>query len=557
MNVLSRLAHLIGGIGLSRKALQESNRRLREEVAERRRAEEALREAKERLEARVAERTRELFESNQDLFAKNEELTETEERLREAKEAAEAASRAKSAFLANMSHEIRTPMNSILGFSQLLRQEPDLTPSQREYLEIIDGAGEHLLTLIDDVLEMSKIEAGRITLRPAPFDLLNLLEELERLFRPRAEGKGLRLLVERGEVPVRWIVGDEGKLRQVLVNLLGNAVKFTQEGGITLRLETRRERGKLRLRAEVEDTGPGIAEEEMGHLFRPFEQTRAGREAGGGTGLGLRISREYLRLMGGDVIVHSRPGEGSLFGFDIPVREAPAPAPAPAGHPGPGLPPGAVAPRILVADDQAMNRKLLCRMLEPLGFKVRQASDGEEALAIHGSWRPDLILMDIKMPRMDGIEAIQRIRTAEKDGSRVPIAAVTASAFEEDRRRIREAGADDFLRKPFRRTELLKKIGGLLGIELDPAGGIPAEPSGRRGPRECDDGAVRELLARLPRELRERLGSAVRDGDYFLLLELTDLVEETSVPLASELRAMAQGMEFRRLIELLGEEETP
>jgi len=224
--------------------------------------------------------------------------------------------------------------------------------------------------------------------------------------------------------------------------------------------------------------------------------------------------------------------------------------------------------KILLAEDNPKDVELTLEALKEsnLANRVAVVRDGVEAmeyLRCQGAYAdrepglPSVLFLDIKMPRMDGIEAIQRIRTAEKDGSRVPIAAVTASAFEEDRRRIREAGADDFLRKPFRRTELLKKIGGLLGIELDPAGGIPAEPSGRRGPRECDDGAVRELLARLPRELRERLGSAVRDGDYFLLLELTDLVEETSVPLASELRAMAQGMEFRRLIELLGEEETP
>ena len=248
-----------------------------------------------------------------------------EEKLIEAKQAADAANRAKSVFLANMSHEIRTPMNAILGFAQLLQLDTATTPQQKQYLETINSSGEHLLSVINDILEMSKIEAGRTTLTPVSFDLHVLLDDLERMFQLRTHAKDLRLSVVRDAAVPRFIMADEGKLRQVLINLLGNAVKFTDRGGIQVRLHVRGERpSPLHLEVEVEDTGPGISEEEMGQLFRPFQQTSVGTRTGGGTGLGLAISHQFVRLMGGNISVRSQVDKGSVFCFDIPLQEGAA-----------------------------------------------------------------------------------------------------------------------------------------------------------------------------------------------------------------------------------------
>src|SRR4051812_3609707 len=376
------------------------------------------------------------------------------------------ANRAKSVFLANMSHEIRTPMNAILGFSQLMLRDQDLTPRQCQYLGTINRSGEHLLALINDILEMSKIEAGRTTPNPSTFDLPALLNDLEMMFRVRTDEKRLSFAVALiGDVP-QFIVTDINKLRQVFINVLGNAVKFTEQGGIGLRVRADREGAAgPRLRVEIEDTGPGISADELGKLFRHFEQTKTGQQTGTGTGLGLAISREFVRLMGGDITVSSQVGRGSVFVVNLPMKEGDAQAVQAKDNPRHvlRLEPGQSACRVLIADDVEDNRQLLAQLLAPVGFEVRLAANGAEAVRGFEEWRPHLILMDFRMPVMDGHEAIRRIRAAA-GGLEPKIIAVTASAMDENRQELLEIGADDFLSKPFREADLFQKIHTHTGV---------------------------------------------------------------------------------------------
>ena len=480
------------------------------------------------------------------------ERARSEEQLRTAKKSAESASQAKSVFLANMSHEIRTPMNAILGFSQLMLREPDLTASQRQHLDTINRSGEHLLALINDILEMSKIEAGRVKLQPVNFDLYSMLDDLDRLFRLRTDARQLQFSIQRQNGVPQFIKADESKLRQIFINLIGNAVKFTEQGGIFVRVGSQHGSGKsLRLRGEVEDTGPGIAADELPRLFRQFEQTETGQRAGAGTGLGLTISREFTRLMDGDMEVASELGRGTTFSFEVTVEEGEAIAAKDKSdrrrvlH----LSEGQKEIRVLVADDRAENRELLQKMLEPIGFATRTVNDGLEALETFESWSPHLVLMDLRMPRLDGIQAIRRIRALPKHG-KTPIIVITASAFQADRHHVMDAGGDDFIGKPFRERELYDKIGRLTGAKYIYDEETPKVDVTRKEPVLSKE----KLTAAIPAELRDQLRDAILRADLDAMLAVVDNVQAWNPEIANELRNRLEYFDYQGVLTLLESE---
>ena len=464
------------------------------------------------------------------------------------------ASQAKSVFLANMSHEIRTPMNAILGFSQILLKDPALAANHRQHLEIVARSGEHLLELIDDILEMSKIEAGRTPLAPASFNLRGLITDLTNMFQMRAENNGLGFAVSVAPSVPAVVLADEKKLRQILINLLGNAFKFTEKGLIRCGVAVRQEAdGGLRLCADVEDTGPGVAAIDAERIFQAFEQAETGAGARGGTGLGLTISRRFARLMGGDITVESEVGRGSRFRLDIPVAVGTSGGTTPSDlrRRVVGIKAGLGPFHVLVVDDEPANRLLLVEMLRAVGFGTREATSGEEALTLATEWSPDAILMDVRMPGMDGLEAIRRLREREPQ-RRIPIIAVSASAFEDDRRQALAAGASSFFGKPFRESELLEKLRAGLGIEYVYVAEVPHEAAEPGGLDDAPAGPPRLLLpAKTVEELRQAAGSA----DYGRLIEILDAMASANPETMTVLREIVERFDYSALLNRIGATE--
>jgi two-component system, sensor histidine kinase and response regulator len=521
-----------------------------------------------------------------------------------AKQAADAANRAKSEFLANMSHELRTPLNAILGFTQVMGRDRTLSTEHQQHIGIISRSGEHLLELINDILQMSKIEAGRITLNAHSFDLYSLLDDIKVMLQLKALSKGLQLIFDYTLDVPQYVKTDEGKLREVLINLLGNAIKFTREGCVMLKVKRQTSKSfahasmfemqvaepsmvkneeqefsqspilDCRLYFEVEDTGPGIASEELNKLFITFGQTETGRKSHQGTGLGLAISQNFVQLMGGNITVNSIVGKGTTFAFDIPVAlaEASEIQTPPEIRKVIRLAPDQPDYRILVVEDHLDSRLLLVKLLTSLGFCVYETDNGQNAISLWSSTSPHLILMDMRMPGMDGYEATKLIRGVEtlrrkiSGGHATVIIALTASAFEEDQSKVLSAGCNDFVRKPFREEVLLEKIAQHLGVRYLYEESVASEEnreehlSGKTIQGESitvngqDIYSIQSLvfhLSQMPGEWVENLNRAAFKCLDHEILRLVEYIPEEHAPLANSLRDWADNFLFDRVITLV------
>jgi len=561
---------------------------------------------------------------------------QAEAELHQAKEAAEAASFAKSQFLSKMTHELRTPLNAILGFTQVMARDNSLRAEHREHLLIINRSGEHLLGLINEILSMSKIEAGQLTLNENRFDLYQLLYSIEEMLRLKANFKSLQLFFERASDLPQYVQTDEAKLRQVLINLLGNAIKFTTEGSVMLRVrrgDGYKEDGEIgtwgngeavsaaegssgageaipdsqtTIIFEVEDTGPGIAPEELDSLFYPFVQTQTGRQSMKGTGLGLTISQQFVHLMNGEITVKSTLAQGTTFTFTIQVNEATTADRQiiTSIQRVIGLEPNQPNYRILIVEDVVENRKVLVELLKPVGFEVREAFNGEEAVSLWESWQPHLIWMDIQMPIMDGYEATKQIKAREKElrrhGDRemgiwgsgeaggdkeeniatsssqttnnkqqttnTIIIALTAGAFEEQQEAILSAGCDDFVHKPFRQEVLFDKMATHLGVRYTYEENLPQtstiqQLTGLRTINGNDSLAFTNLRASdlkvMPLEWLTQLHLAASEIDDRQVLELIEQIPSTQATLAQTLTNLVDNFRLDIIIDCSSEAQKP
>jgi signal transduction histidine kinase/DNA-binding NarL/FixJ family response regulator len=506
--------------------IETKNRALEEDIERRAQTEKELQRHRDNLEDLVRERTAELTV---------------------AKGKAEVANRAKSTFLASMSHELRTPLNAILGYAQILKRERNLSERQIVGLNTIRQSGEHLLTLITDLLDLSKIEVGKFDLYIGVVDLPSFLLGIADIIRVKAEQKGLQFSYQASLDMPQSVSVDEQRLRQILLNLLGNAVKFTDNGQITLRVRSApRENGQALVSFDVIDSGVGMQQKELETIFQPFEQVGDLERRFGGTGLGLSISRQLVRLMDSDIQVESQPGKGSRFSFELllPVVEVDVAlrtvARQVSGFAGP-------VKRILIVDDVPANRAMLSDLLQSLGCVTEEAADGRQALERLEAAPPDLVLMDIRMPVMDGLDAIRRIRANPMLKS-VPIIANSASATPEDEKDSMVAGASVFLTKPIDQDALLQRMGELLGFALDTeaASGAPAdggEDAISVPPREEMDVLYELALAGNMRDIRARAEHiAGLDAKYR--------------PFAAKLSMLAKSFQSKAILDLVESHRT-
>ncbi|MBN3872840.1 hybrid sensor histidine kinase/response regulator [Nostoc sp. JL33] len=481
------------------------------------------------LEAKVQERTLELQEKNV--------------HLQKAEKTAQSANRAKSDFLANMSHELRTPLNGILGYAQILKRDKSLANSQKDGVNIIYQCGDHLLNLINDILDLSKIEARKMELHPTDFHFPEFLKGIVEICRIRAEQKSIYLIFEQiTQLPI-GVKADEKRLRQALINLLGNAVKFTETGGVAFKVGY--EEGKIRF--QVEDTGIGMASEQLEEIFLPFHQVGEHDRKAEGTGLGLAITRQLVQMMGGEIRVKSTLGKGSVFFFDLDLPEVSQYADIVKeeqrniqGFKG-------YKRKVIVADDRPENRSILVKMLSPLGFEIIEAIDGQDCLNKASESNPDCILMDLLMPQMNGFETTRRIRRSP-ELKNVIIIGTSASVFDFDLNKSKEAGCNDFLPKPIRLTELLEKLRLHLDLEW-----IYEEGETEVCKSKKEENSQQSLVVPAAEEIASLLNLAMK-GDLKAIVERVTQLEELDVkyaPFSLELRQLAKGFQVKKIREIL------
>ncbi|RXP58555.1 PAS domain S-box protein [Lutibacter sp. HS1-25] len=464
------------------------------------------------------------------------ERLENEEKLKKATNEAISANLSKSIFLSNMSHEIRTPLNAILGYSQLLQDGDNLTKVQYENLETINRSGEHLLALINDILDMSKIEAGRITLKETDFNFAVMLKEVEGLFKHKAAQKNIELTtISKNYIPGN-ILADESKIRQVIINLIGNALKFTSKGFVKITVEVLKDNF---INVTVKDSGVGILKEEQEAVFKPFEQAQKGARVSGGTGLGLAISKKFANLMDGDITIESELGKGSEFSFTFGFKASEQAENVEGAEELKvvSLVPEMKGLKLAIVDDRLENRDILLQKFTPLGFDIKQAENGLEAVELYKNWKPEIILMDVVMPVLNGIEATRQILQMRGNHD-VKIFIVSASALESEQQEVMDIGATVFIKKPVNFVDLL--------AQMVDKGGVKFVYEVKKK-IEINYG----LASEIPQHLKDKFIEASEEGDFELLQNLLEELENDSNKSFKEIEECINEMEFEKLINWL------